>query len=335
MIAFRTICLVLAVAFAISLSSAISFSDELLDTPIPKTVREKMIKMYDAASECLKLCSPVYASASRQKPELMMNFSLPFDRHKIIEVDGDEDIYMQVGASSMRLEGISYLNWKYKPPSGWQRTPALTRDAAIERAKEYLRIFKIDVPANYKLTMANFESGEHCWRVCWGRFSGQYLWEWERSLQSETVFVDFYEKEGLVVLSAHGCNCPEPKHLEVKISKEEAIAKATRCIPLLQRTQIYRSCRLDGFVFKSVKSCEVRVSAPNWWLDPKRAIFMSNGLVPKETRLCWRVKLETMDSKQEDRRRKGELGSGESLMSPEMTFYIDAATGEAVGADVI
>ena len=235
----------------------------------------------------------------------------------------------------MRLEGICYLNWKYKPPSGWQRTPALTRDAAIERAKEYLRIFKIDVPANYKLTMANFESGEHCWRVCWGRFSGQYLWEWERSLQSETVFVDFYEKEGLAGLSSCRCNCPEPKRLEVKISKEEAVAKATQCVPLVQRNPSYRSTLRDGFVAKSVKSCELLVAAPNWWFDPKRCTFMSVGQAPTETRLCWKIEILTMDSKQEERRQKGQIGPQDSLIAPQMTIYIDAATGEAVGADVM
>ena len=90
----------------------------------------------------------------------------------------------------------------------------------------------------------------------------------------------------------------------------------------------------DGFVAKSVTNCELRVSAPNWWFGPKPCTYMSVGKAPTETRLCWKIKIATMDSKQEERRRKGELGSDESLIAPEMTIYIDAATGEAVGANV-
>ena len=231
----------------------------------------------------------------------------------------------------------SFVRWEYKPPSGWQETATLTREAAIERAKEYLKIFKIDVPPGYKLEEANFGryGEEHsCWQVSWRRFSGPYQWDWY-SLGTESVFVDFYEKEGLWGLYSCRCDCPEPKRLEVKITKEEAIAKATRSVPLVQRNPSYRSSMRDGFVAKSVKSCELLVSAPNWWFDPKRCTFMSVGKAPTETRLCWKVELETIDSKEEKRRRKGELGPQDSLIAPEMTIYIDAATGEAVGASVM
>ncbi len=328
----------LAVVFAIGLSSADCFSDEILDTPIPKTVSEEMVKMYDAASECMKQCSPAYASVSHTKPGLMMYFRLPFNRPKVIVATCPEDIYMQVAAGSMRWESVvnSFVCHEYRPPSGWQKTPTLARDAAIERAKEYLKIFKIDVPPDYKLAEANFGrygQGKMCWRVLWNRFSGQHRWD-ESSLGMESVFVDFYEKEGLVNLSSCRCNCPEPKRLDVKIAKEEAMERATRCVPLVQRNPNYRSSMRDGFVAKSVTNCELRVSAPNWWFGPKPCTYMSVGKAPTETRLCWKIKIATMDSKQEERRRKGELGSDESLIAPEMTIYIDAATGEAVGANV-
>ena len=341
MFRFRTIYLQLAVVPAMALPSAICFSDEILDTPIPEAVGEQMVKMYVAASECMKKCSPAYASVPHPKSGLMVHFILPSHAPKAIVGACIGDVYMQVRASSMRWESVvnSYVRWKYKPPAGWQENPTLTREAVIQRAKEYLKIFKIDVPPDYKLEEPNFGDyggamGTSCWRVSWSRVSGQYPWD-GYTLGMESVFVDFYEKEGLVNLADCCCNCPAPKSLEVKMSKEEAVAKATQCVPLVQRNPSYRSTLRDGFVAKSVKSCELLVAAPNWWFDPKRCTFMSVGKAPTETRLCWRIEMSTMDSKQEERRRKGEIGPQDSLIAPQMTIYIDAATGEAVGADVM
>ena len=339
MFRFRTIYLQLAVVPAMALPSAICFSDEILDTPIPEAVGEQMVKMYVAASECMKKCSPAYASVPHPKSGLMVHFILPSHAPKAIVGACSGDIYMQVRASSMRWESVvnSFVRWEYKPPSGWQETPTLTREAAIERAKQYLKIFKIDVPPDYKLEEPKFGKygeGHNCWWISWSRFSGKYRWD-EDTLCMESVSVNFFEKEGLAGLSSCRCNCPEPKRLEVKISKEEAVAKATQCVPLVQRNPSYRSTLRDGFVAKSVKSCELLVAAPNWWFDPKRCTFMSVGQAPTETRLCWKIEILTMDSKQEERRQKGQIGPQDSLIAPQMTIYIDAATGEAVGADVM
>ena len=334
---FRTICVVMAVVFAISLSSAICFSIERLQEPVPKTVQDKVLQMYGAADECMRLCSPVYPPSMGQNPKLRVFFILPDASPKQIFVAGP-DLSIKVRASTLRQVGVGneFLCHDYKPPSGWQKQPTLTREAAFERAKDYLKIFKIEVPSNYRPAEAIFldgGKGNYYWWIVWSRYSGQYLWDSEDTLCSETVVVQFYEREGLASLYAEGCDCPAPKRLDVKISKEEAIEKATQSIPLLQKTPIYLSCRRDGFVAKSVKSCELLVSAPNWWFDPKRNTYMQSGVVPKETRLCWKIEFETKDSKEGERRRKGELGPTQSLAAPKMTIYIDAATGEAVGAN--
>lgn len=346
MFRFRTICLELVIILAMSLSSATCFADKTLDTPVPKAVRDQIVKMYDTAAANMKLCSPTFAAVTsnqtRSSKELVMAYNLPDNSPKTIMVTGD--VFMQVQVSSMRWVSIVneplflrfYGAGAEKNPPGAQTIPTLAREAAIERAREYLKSFKIDVPPDYKLQEVNFnDTFVFCWHACWYRFSGQYPWDCDDfgcSAITETISVRFHEKEGLVTLGCGGC-CPAPKRLEVKITKEEAIAKATQCVPLLQRTSIYRSCRLGGFVVKSVKSCELRVSVPNWWLDPKRAVEFRQGQAPPETRLCWRIWLETKDSKREERRQKGELGPQDSLMAPEMFFWIDAATGEVVGAN--
>lgn len=321
---------------------AACFSDDVLFTPVPQATREEMAKIYDAAIERIKRCSPGLAPVAKKHQELDIRFIQPDWTPKVIAVL-DVDCFVKVWASSMRW--VSVVNGpvfnKYGGTSamtnspGAQTIPTLSREAAIQRAKEYLRVFRIDVPPDYKPDVVDFnEWFRFGWHICWHRFSGQYSWDCydaASSTSSESVDVKFHEKDGLACLGSDAC-CPAPKRLVVKISREEAIAKATRCVPLLQHSLFYRERRLDGFVVKSVRSCELRVSAPDWWFDPKRAVFIRHG-PPPETRLCWKIWFETMDSKLEERRRKGQLGLTEYLMSPEMFIYIDAETGEAVGAN--
>ena len=277
-----------------AVSPAISFADSHPNTPVPPKVREQVVKIYEEASEKMKLCSPVYASAPRPKPELDVRFSLPTDLPKEIDAYDPNGLYMRVRASSLRLVSVvnCLLDPTKKPPSGWQEIPTLTREAAIERAKEYLKILKVEVPPEYKLTEASFgDLGlQGCWRVLWRRYSGPYPWDDDSRLW-EYVFVDFYEKEGLEVVSAHGCNCPAPRSLKVKVSKEEAIAKATR---YMTRPWYDRRSRVEAkSVVKSVDSCELRVSAPRWGARAERAVMeaMSEGQAPRETRLCWKTDL--------------------------------------------
>ncbi len=294
MIFNRRICFALLVLLAIAVNPTICFSGGIFNTPVPPKVCEQVEKIYQEASEKMKLCSPVYAAAPHPKSGLQVNYSLPTDLPKEIEVYDPKGLCLCVRASSLRVlcVGNCLVGSTKEPPSGWQKIPTLTREAAIERAKGYLKVFNMDVPPDYKLTVTNFgdDGGPGCWRVLWRRFSGPYPWD-DASLQWECVFVDFYEKEGLSTVSAHGCNCSAPRSLKVRISKEEAIAKAIR---YMTRPWYDRRWRVEAKgVVKSVVSCELMVSAPRAGARAEREVMeaMSEGQAPRETRLCWKTDL--------------------------------------------
>jgi hypothetical protein len=337
--------------FVILVNPAICFATDYPDTPVPKNVCEQVVKLYEDASEKMKLCSPAYASApSRksepshrlfnqagsayalapsQKPELMICYQLPTDCLKEIQAYDPNGLMMHVRASSMRLVGVvnCFLTHKeYEHSLVKQTHSALTREAAVERAKEYLKIFKIEVPPDYKLLEADFGGDRPGrWHVLWRRFSGPYPWD-GRSLNWECVFVDFYEKEGLVVVSANGCNCPAPRSLKVKVSKEEAIAKATR---YLNRTWYNR---VDGCVGKTVVTevgtCELLVSAPRLGVLAE-GDRQSDGQPPRETRLCWKTQLGTLSTSDY----KNKKGPG-SKHGAEVLVWIDAETGKVMREEV-
>jgi hypothetical protein len=123
---------------------------------------------------------------------------------------------------------------------------------------------------------------------------------------------------------------PAPKSLEVSVTREDAVRKAMEAVPKVMETPFYQQTRADGFVADKVKSCELKVAIPNWLLDPKRAEWITEKL-PEETRLCWVVRISTVDAKAADRpkRKDGKVGE---LMRPDILVYIDAASGEIVGA---
>ena len=69
---------------------------------------------------------------------------------------------------------------------------------------------------------------------------------------------------------------------------------------------------------------ELLIAAPNWLLDPKRAVWLRDK-PPEETRLCWVVTFTSVYTGKEE--------PGTMLAPPMFIVYIDAATGEIVGAN--
>jgi hypothetical protein len=301
---------------------------------IPKQLQEELTKLYQQAAEYMRRSSPLFAEkATNSNANFRIRSFQGTGKPRSLEMfrDLNRDLYMEVWADSLRVIRVNNqaMSNKYNSrearnhPPEEQKTPSLTETEAIERAKNYMRVFGMEVPPCFRLKGAKFNYAGFTfrWSVSWGRFSGQYPWDGEY-MPSDHACVVFHEKYGLSSI-ANVCCCPEPKTLNVKLSKEQAITKAEKCVPLVQRTSFYRSRLLDGFVSKAIRSCELKVAAPNWLLDPKRAVWIRKG-PPEETRLCWVVQFETVDVKAQER--KG------SLYSPSIVIYIDAATGETVGA---
>ena len=113
--------------------------------------------------------------------------------------------------------------------------------------------------------------------------------------------------------------------MKVCVSREEAILKASRAVPLVMKTPQYLQSRLPGFKAKAVKSAELLVSVPNWLLDPARADWLPER-PPKETRLCWVIRFTTADAIPVRPR-------DFKPIPPDILIYIDSGTGDIVGAN--
>ncbi|MDR1190983.1 MAG: hypothetical protein LBK60_04865 [Verrucomicrobiales bacterium] len=202
--------------------------------------------------------------------------------------------------------------------------PKLTPAQALEQGKKYLSIFGILITSDITLDSIIFNGEPLCWRISWKRIAQmQYDWDDFDPTLYEGVSVVFHEEYGLVSLG-NKLYTPSPQKLLVKIPQEQAIQKASQCAPLVFRTPFYRQARMDdGFVISGIKSCELKVSIPNWLLDPKRA-WWPRTHAPTETRLCWVVRFSTVDGKADKRPMK--------LIPPDIVIYIDSETGECVGA---
>lgn len=245
-----------------------------------------------------------------------------------VEVDRDgKGALVHVWADGLKFRSLlnkalfqSILN---KEPG--QQNPQLSREEAVRRGIEYLNHYQISISRGLKLKTAKFNEGinKGCWVIDWIRSIDGY--SWDDSGWAEGVGVVFQEEKGLLSVG-NNIYTPVPKTLNVVMTREEAIAKARKCAPLVEQTPFYRTCRLDGFVVNQTTSCELRISAPNYLLDPQRAVWMRTT-PPKETRLCWVVRFTTVDSKANLRHVTFKF------IPPDIILYLDAATGECVGAN--
>lgn len=212
----------------------------------------------------------------------------------------------------------------YSKDSIADATPTLSIAEAYERAKRYLDILGITLPTNHTLYTANFNSdpgiSPHSWSLTWGPTDSKYKYD-DSPVSCEVVF---HERFGLLHVRP-GWIISRPTAEEVNVSREQAILKGEKAAPLVMQTPFYLQCRLPDFKVKGVKSAELLISRPNWLLDPKRAIWAREPPTD-ETRLCWVVVFETADTV---------LARPRNFkpMPPDIRIYIDAATGEIVGAN--
>ena len=201
---------------------------------------------------------------------------------------------------------------------------SLTTNQVIAQAEKYCDIIGCPLPATMNVREVSFHKAErNCWVVRWTPTINGFPFDEFVKLYSQHVTVHFHERYGFVWYSSLS-DWPPPQSTEVKIAKEDAIAKAAKAVPLIQRTPYYRQCRLPGFVVSGVHQAELLIAAPNWLLNPKRAIWLRDT-PPDETRLCWVITFTSQYAK--------ETGPDEILFAPAFIVYIDAATGEIVGAN--
>jgi len=208
--------------------------------------------------------------------------------------------------------------------------PALTVEQALGVAKAYMDKLGAKVPSDCKLGEISFGSPfRSAWKVSWKRFAQNYPYDEFMAPYIESVGVIFHEHLGLIAYSTR-ITTPAPKSLDVKVSREEAIVKASKVAPLVMRTPFFKQRRDPEYIVSGLKEATLKVAVPNWLLDPKRAEYFRDK-PPAETRLCWVITFDTMDIKAAER---SPDRAGKPLVPPAIILiYIDAATGEAVGAN--
>jgi hypothetical protein len=208
-----------------------------------------------------------------------------------------------------------------------QQTPRFSIQQAWSCATNYLNILGVNLDKRAVLKTISFENSawsRSLWHITWEPCDNGYFYDdFLQNIYHPHVTVGINEEYGFVLFFSAPFP-PPPKTTEVRIPRETAIFKAEKAVPLVMRTPYYQQCRMPGFKASGVKSADLRMACPNWLLDPARAIWIWDS-PPKETRLCWVVRFATVDTV----KREG----GFNPHPPDILVYIDAATGEIVGAN--
>lgn len=204
-----------------------------------------------------------------------------------------------------------------------QRTPDWSLDQVLKQARSYLKLLDVNIDSNMRLANIYFDNIEYkSWQVLWTPCFNGYDYDPSPPFDQQ-ISVWLNEKYGFLGYSER-VFAPSPKQTAVKVSKEFAILKASKAISLIQKSPYYLQCRMPGFVASGLHKAELLIAAPNWLLDPKRAIWLRDK-PPDETRLCWVVTFTSVYTGKED--------PGTMAVPPMFIVYIDAATGEIVGAN--
>ena len=244
-------------------------------------------------------------------------------RTKMVRVDAPLYLLIDQISGEIRLVLNRPLD-RSKRAEDKQTIPELSILEALQRARTYLALLEVALPTNCVIQRLAFNQGYPSqWDVRWAPSVNGYMYDEFLHSHEQSVAVIFHEKDGLVCYG-RDWDFPPPKSTEVKISRNDAILKASKCVPLVMKTPFYQGARAQGFKVTELKSAELKIAMPNWLLDPKRAIWLLKT-PPKETRLCWIVIFTTVDSK---KRKKGL-----KLLPVDVLIYIDAGTGEVVGAN--
>jgi hypothetical protein len=227
-------------------------------------------------------------------------------------------------AKSLRMESMSNpLLREYVKKNYVQKIPELSVAQALDQARSYLKLFDVNVDKDIRICKIDFDNVEYkSWLIYWVPCYNGYDYD-PMPPYDQHVSVWFNEKYGFWGYSDL-VFAPPPKQTIVNVTKEAAIVKASKVVPLIQRSPYYLQCRLPGFAVSSLRKAELLVSAPNWLLDPERAIWLRDK-PPEETRLCWVVTFASVYTGKEE--------PGKRLVPPMFFVYIDAATGEIVGAN--
>jgi len=269
---------------------------------VPPEAQQKLQAIYKTVESKLKQDSDSYQTANLEQSNRLKIGTLGDQwepaTYMVQPNDSDKGALVGVWTDGLRFRSVLNISLHrlIEDNEIIQQVPQLSVEQAIDRAERYLNHYQIPISKKLKLVNATFNTGvtPGCWAFTWDRVIDGYSWDDICLPVGEGVSVVFHETKGLVSVGST-IYTPLPKSLDVVMTREQAIAKATRCAPLVERTPFYKSCRFDGFVVSGMTSCELKIAVPNYLLDPKRANWMPTR-PPDGTRLCWVVRFTTVDS---------------------------------------
>ena len=259
---------------------------------------------------------------------------MDYDAHKFKEVYWlYGSIYIEIDASNGEIlaltnipvmDAVEKLKSMKVDENYVYPVPELSFREAVKKAHGFLDSLGVLIPNDFGLGKVDFLPRLHEWEVRWQRYVGIYPFDdFMDVTDAQDIAVIFQEDLGLVAFGKRNY-LPAPKSVEVKVDRETAIVKASRCVALVEKTPEYLSARVPGFIATRLKDATLKVAVPNWLLDPARADWLRTREA-KETRLCWVITFGTEKSGAEQVKLK--------LIEPDILIYIDAATGEVVGAN--
>ncbi|MCL1922179.1 MAG: hypothetical protein FWG50_14090 [Kiritimatiellaeota bacterium] len=218
---------------------------------------------------------------------------------------------------------IDYVN-----TNAVQHVPGLSMAEAVEKAKHYLNLIGVPLATNMVLKGCIFNDSHyrHSWSIGWEPTAGGYPYDTVMEPYVQYVGVIFHEQYGFLKFSMHDY-WPSPESTEVRVTREEALAKAEAAAPLVFRSDMFLARNVhSNYKVRTVEEIALRVYLPNWAHDPKRAIW-GRDAPPSESRLCWMIHFITVDTQ------TGKTGDPIRGNPQYVWIYVDAATGEVVGAN--
>jgi len=215
------------------------------------------------------------------------------------------------------------LRW-YIDTNSVQRIPLLTPQKAIEHAQHYLNRLGVSTTTGMAIKTITFNQNDNSsWEVKWEPMLNRTRYDSFDVQYEQHITISFHESYGFVGYEWR-LDFPAPRNMVVRISQTDAIGRAMRVVSRIQQSPYYLQCRVPGFVVSGLHKAELLIAAPNWLLDPERAVWLRDK-PPEETRLCWVVTFTSVYAGKEE--------PGAMLVPPMFLVYIDAATGEIVGAN--
>lgn len=212
-------------------------------------------------------------------------------------------------------------------PKKNKQIPKWDMTEAVKRASEGLQRFGWDIPSDLQLAQVQYTL-DGTWYIIWHpTYGGVPEVKNDVALDQIGVVLD---DDGDGVRFTRFRRGPAPAHTVPKLSRTEGIVLATKAVPKIMATGIYRSWMPKDLSPIELKQFDLCVTVPNWILDPGGYKLSTNQVIT-ERRLCWRAAFLLLRQDV-----VGEKDGKRFYRDTQGLVYVlvDAVTGEIVGGNM-